>query len=501
MKQKLLLLLLLLCIGFGVIATQWKVAYPNGLANKAASPRGLTITAIASIQKTLKSINAFFTNTGNGSTSGAESLGGPELQDLQDVNVCSLIPTTSPADDETAAYDVACKTPQIWDRDAKTCIDDPDATETCTTKLVCTHTKVTEPSDDEEVDGARHEDVKYTSTYSCRDGSLISKEKTSFSVCDYTTTHNVAESADDDNNYITIYNTVVTDCHDHIVSKTETSRKTVPMSSCQKKYGKESYKDECGNCVGGSSPIQKPCNNCIKQDDFGKKTSGLLRNSKNQIIYWEREINPGYYNDRGYGRGIMFEGNYCTVLTNSGNRIDLLKIDDVTDYGQSLSKSAVANYSFNCHGWTLGGGQFIIDQQSQINAIFGISSADEAIKDGTFIMGDGLTNIQKGDILMIFNKDNKYIHSAIFDYMNANGDCYFYTKNGNGNGQNGVEHMTLEQIKSIYCTKEQNGKFCGYAKPPLKKANETELGAETDGKTEAKYIDKALNSEKCKPTE
>jgi len=105
-----------------------------------------------------------------------------------------------------------------------------------------------------------------------------------------------------------------------------------------------------------------------------------------------------------------------------------------------------------------------------INKLLGIPSVDDGIANNKITLDESCTNIAVGQVLLILDNNNRYVHAAIYE-----GNGIFSTKNGQGDGSTGVEHMSLQQIKDIYYN--WGGVKSAFIDSPTKTASTSGLGA------------------------
>ncbi|MDQ0966727.1 hypothetical protein QFZ20_002130 [Flavobacterium sp. W4I14] len=255
-------------------------------------------------------------------------------------------------------------------------------------------------------------------------------------------------------------------------------------------YNVSNDPDQCTVCDPTYSlydPVACDCP-CLKK--ALEAMGGLMRNYNGDII---KEIGTG----TGYGpypegaplMNITIRQDF--IYTPDGHRYPVETVLSATDIntGLPLSSQAIENLGYNCLGYALADGEYIVDSNNTnfVNSLLGVTDIATAIGNSTF--QSNFANIQSGQILLVLNGSSTgYVHAAVYD---ANG--YYFTKNGMGTGNEGTEHMTLAQIQAIY-----SGVYM-FTNAPGKISLTSNIGSNTDGKSTYNAILNALNNCDCNP--
>jgi hypothetical protein len=163
-------------------------------------------------------------------------------------------------------------------------------------------------------------------------------------------------------------------------------------------------------------------------------------------------------------------------------------ITSVIDISTGLpDPAAQADLTFNCLGWAVGDGDFIIDagNTAEINAILGINSVSSAISSGTF--SNNFSNIQQDDVLILLDGNGNYVHAAIYQ-----GSGIYISKNGMGDGQTGTTSETLQSLEALYGTTNAY-----WIKPPPESNTPSNLGGASSGDTTLGALSNAMGNCKC----
>jgi len=241
----------------------------------------------------------------------------------------------------------------------------------------------------------------------------------------------------------------------------------------------------CTTCspTGGTCP-------CITYP-AGRPSNGLLRNIDGTMIrsvgYQSAAFVP--YLPGGVITGISLQSRYDWIYAPDGTQ---LMVQTVTDAKQGLNSIPFDNFAFNCLGWALTDGKYIIDAVADIvtiNKLLGIPNVTSAISSNTITVDQNCTGIAVGQILLILGTTNQYVHAAIYE-----GNGMYSTKNGMGMGTTGVEHMTLQQIKNIYYTTGAGGSQSAFINAPGKVSSSSTIGVGNNGFGDQNTITAATQS-------
>jgi hypothetical protein len=198
---------------------------------------------------------------------------------------------------------------------------------------------------------------------------------------------------------------------------------------------------------------------------------GILRNKKGNILFA-----PGSpKNDRlGYPPNYQFRYSDALTWLSDGKPISLIHIEGLTIDG---IETDFQSYSYNCLGWVLADGRFVFytSQTKDVNGALGITGVNEAISSGIIILSETCEGIQPGQVLLLFDETNHYIHAAVYE-----GNGLYSTKNGLGLGE-GVQYWTLQQIQAYYYTYDSGAVKSGYMNAPPGRISESSLGVDTNG--------------------
>lgn len=249
--------------------------------------------------------------------------------------------------------------------------------------------------------------------------------------------------------------------------------------------------DECQclgiNCGGeeeeGNDGYDCPCLTNLSSTPRG----GIIRNKFENILY---SLSTSVYGRLGYPSNYNYTYSNSASWISDGSQISLIHVDGLTIDGEETD---FHNYSYNCLGWVLTEGQFIFntDRTADIDGALGISSVSEAISAGIIKMSETCEGIQPGQILLLFDETNHYIHAAIYE-----GGGLYSTKNGLGLGE-GVQHWTLSQIQALYYDPDSGAVKTGYINAPPRLINTSSLGIDTGGLITASEYEGAVSNCVC----
>lgn len=249
--------------------------------------------------------------------------------------------------------------------------------------------------------------------------------------------------------------------------------------------------DECA-CLGincgeddnsGGSVTECPCIENLSSTPRG----GIIRNNAGNILYTVAGTGSGRI---GYPSAYKFTYANSISWLSDGSPITSILIEGLTINGEEAD---FQNYSYNCLGWVLSGRQFVYytNQTKEINGALGISSVSEAIRTGIIKMSETCEGIRPGQILLLFDETNHYIHTAIYE-----GNGLYSTKNGMGQGES-VQYWTLSQIKTLYYSPEAGAVKAGYINAPPKLITSSSLGRDSVGLIDVNEFSNAIGDCEC----
>lgn len=251
--------------------------------------------------------------------------------------------------------------------------------------------------------------------------------------------------------------------------------------------------DECTclgiNCGGsddeGGDESDCPCLLNLSSTPRG----GIIRNNAGNILYM---VNGPVSGRLGYPFDYNFTYGNGTAWLSDGSPISAIHVEGLTISGEETD---FQNYSYNCLGWVLTGRQFVFytNQTKEINGALGIPSVGEAISSGIIKMSETCEGIKPGQILLLFDETNHYIHTALYE-----GGGLYSTKNGMGSGE-GVQYWTLPQIKALYYSYDSGAVKAGYINAPPRLINSSSLGKDSDGLITVNEFTSAASNCKCNP--
>ncbi|HPR13005.1 MAG TPA: hypothetical protein PLV06_11520 [Bacteroidales bacterium] len=242
----------------------------------------------------------------------------------------------------------------------------------------------------------------------------------------------------------------------------------------------------CGEKDPGSgSQYDCPCLTNLSSTPRG----GILRNYAVKILH----LLSGQTSGR-LGYPVQYNFTYSDALTwlSDGSPVSLMQITGLSIDGEETDSR---NYSYNCLGWVLTEGKFVFSttQTKDVNGVLGISSVSDAVKSGLIKMSETCEGIQPGQICLLFDETNHYVHAAIYE-----GNGLYSTKNGLGLGE-GVQHWTLHQIQEMYYQADAGAVKTGYINAPPRLVSTSSLGIDTEGLISAEDFAAAVENCECYP--